>query len=93
MCTTCGGTDPLDAERQAADAVEDAFTRAKRDRHDVKAKLVDRAQRQVLVRVAAPPAIANRPSPAARSACARADSGPSVTNVNVVPPSISSGSR
>ena len=35
-----GGTDPIDAERQAADAVEDAFTRAKRDRHDVKAKLV-----------------------------------------------------
>jgi len=84
-------TDPIDAERQAADAVEDAFARAKRDRHDVKAKLVDRAQRQVLVEGGGAACDRQPPIPAARSACARADSGPSVTNVNVVPPSISSG--
>src|SRR6476469_1154904 len=50
MCTTC----PVGRIRSMPNvrppkAVEDAFTRAKRDRHDVKAKLVDRAQRQVLV--------------------------------------------
>ena len=41
----------------------------------------------------APPAIVTSPSPAAARACSSADSIPSVTNVNVVPPCISSGSR
>ena len=43
--------------------------------------------------VAAPPAIEMSPSPAASRACAKADSMPSVTKWNVVPPSISTGSR
>jgi hypothetical protein len=37
--------------------------------------------------------MATLPSPAAVRACARADPIPSVTNVNVVPPCIVSGSR
>jgi hypothetical protein len=44
-----GGTDPIDVERQAGDAVEDAFACTERDRHDVQAQLVDRAEREVLV--------------------------------------------
>src|SRR6476620_9766981 len=79
MCTTC----PVGRIRsmpnvRSADAVEDAFARAKRDRHDVKAKLVDRAQRQVLVEGGGAACDRQPPIPAARSACARADSGPSV---------------
>src|SRR5215207_9871210 len=41
----------------------------------------------------APPATATSPSPAAARACSSADSIPSVTNVNVVPPSFCTGSR
>ena len=43
--------------------------------------------------VLAPPAIATSPSPAAARACCNADSMPSVTNVNVVPPCRPKASR
>src|SRR3954462_15622436 len=43
--------------------------------------------------VEAPPATSTTPSPAALLACFRAESKPSVTKKNVVPPAISIGSR
>ena len=86
--------DDLDRlEARVADAHEQPLARAEDDGHDVEVQLVEQARRQVLVTALAPPAIETSLSPAAARACSSADSIPSVTKWNVVPPCISSGSR
>jgi len=73
--------------------VEEADAPTKEKRDDVNLHLVDEAGREVLLETLAPPPSATSLPLAAWLACLRADSMPSVTKKNVVPPCMGSGSR
>jgi hypothetical protein len=88
-----GAADLQSLEVEGADALEQSLALAQHDRCDVQAELVDCAECEYWFTVAAPPAMATWASPAASRACPSADSIPSVTKWNVVPPCIGSGRR
>ena len=81
------------ARSRAAEVVEQAGAPAEHEGHDGDLELVDQARRQVLLGDARAAADRTSWSPATSFACSSADSIPSVTKWNVVPPSISTGSR
>jgi len=86
--------DDLDRlERGIADVLEQPLAGAEQHRDEVEVELVEEPARRYCCTALAPPAIATSRSPAGARACSRADSIPSVTNVNVVPPCMASGSR
>jgi hypothetical protein len=88
-----GGDDLDRLEHRVADVVQQPLPRTEHDRHDVQVQLVQEPGGQDWPTVLAPPAIETSWSPAAARAAARADSIPSVTKWNVVPPCITKGSR
>ena len=85
--------DLLELHLRVPEVVEETSTVAEQHRNDVELKFVQQSRCQVLPSdVGAAPSLTSLP-PAASFACSSADSIPSVTKWNVVPPSISTGSR
>jgi hypothetical protein len=76
-----------------AEPVEQPDAVAEEHRDEVDLQLVEQAAFRYCWTTLAPPPTATSLSPAAARACSSADSMPSVTNVNVVPPRRASGSR
>jgi hypothetical protein len=72
---------------------EEASAVAEQQWNDVELELVQQPCCQVLAAMLPPPHSMTSLPPAASLACSSADSIPSVTKWNVVPPSISTGSR
>ena len=85
------GGDLLQPQRR--DAVEDPCAGAERERRDVQAELVEQSGGEVLVDRRGAAGDSDVAVAGTALACSSAASMPSVTKWNVVPPSISSGSR
>src|SRR4029453_17141660 len=85
--------DRLELHLAGIDVIEEARAATEEKRNDMNLQFVDEACSQVLLRdFGSAPSATSLPF-AARLACLSADSMPSVTKKNVVPPCIGSGSR
>jgi len=87
------GPDLLELHFRVPEAVEEASTVAEQHRDDVELKFVEQSRCQVLLSDVGAAPKHDIFAAAAFFACSSADSIPSVTKWNVVPPSISRGSR